>query len=163
MTRKIIAAGVAALGALGLAACGSASSATPAPAHAAVPAAHPSAPSVGPQVLAIINEGNAAVTKDRQIKDETAADDAIASAFSSAASKLRGLSYPASATGDAKALEAVLDKLAADVTQLATDTVSDASEVDQDIVSDEATEAADSDALRSDLGLPAAAVGSSAS
>ncbi|NNN22445.1 MAG: hypothetical protein HKL80_10650 [Acidimicrobiales bacterium] len=112
---------------------------------------------VGPQVLIIINNGNAQIQKDKAISDQSAAFKAVSSDFSNVASQLQALTYPASAQADAKAVIHDLNKLSYDTSQAATASLSMLQALEQTIVSDEGTEKADSDALRSDLGLPKSA------
>lgn len=112
---------------------------------------------LGQKVMSILSTGNAEITQDKAISDNTTSFDDISKAFSSTAQALQSLAYPANAQSDAKALDAALVKLSEDASIIAG--ASDLSMLqasENSMVSDEGTEEADSDALRHDLGLPPA-------
>jgi hypothetical protein len=75
----------------------------------------------------------------------------LATVYSNAAQQLQALSYPANAQADAKAMVAILNKLAADAELVPT-------AGESDLLNDVGTGHADSDALRNDLGLPSAPI-----
>jgi hypothetical protein len=107
---------------------------------------------VGQKVLTALNAGSASIAQAKQ-ESGNAEYTAASTAFSNTAQAIQAIDYPAADQGDAKALVAILEKLSLDAQQ-----VIDAPTAAtlQNIENDEGTELADSDALRHDLGLPAA-------
>lgn len=123
-----------------------------------------SAAVVGQKVLAIIKASNDQIQANKALPDSQWPT-ADAQAFQSAAEQLQALTYPPDAQADAKALVAILEKLAYDSSSLATDAQNEnavGAESDATATTnDEGTELADSDALRHDLGLPPASLSTS--
>jgi len=144
-----------------LGACGSSS-----PAQSASPVASPIAavqPSVSPsptvaqpsrQVLAILTKGSAAIAAAKRNPNTDAAFRSMARTLTTAAARLRALSYPAADAADAKALERDLTKLGSESSMMVGQTdVSLEESLGAQIMSDEANETADRAALMQDLGL----------
>ena len=162
MSKGIAAIVVACLMALaGCGSSGSASTTTAVPATTAAPSSTAATTTtlnvkaVGQKVLAIINSGNAAIDRDKKISGQSTEFKAVSGDFSSAAQQLQALTYPPDAA-DAKALVAILNKLAFDASQAATASATSLNSLLTVIETDEGTEVADSDSLRHDLGLPPA-------
>jgi hypothetical protein len=163
MSKGIAAIVVACLMALaGCGSSGSASTTTAVPATTAAPSSTAATTTtlnvkaVGQKVLAIINSGNAAIDRDKKISGQSTEFKAVSGDFSSAAQQLQALTYPPDAAADAKALVAILNKLAFDASQAATASATSLNSLLTVIETDEGTEVADSDSLRHDLGLPPA-------
>jgi hypothetical protein len=116
---------------------------------------------VGQQVLAILTNGNAAVQRDKEGSNTNAAATAVANDFASVAQQLQAIMFPGGTTADdAKTLVAILNKLSEDASQLAGASAALIAPITANITNDEGTEKADAAALRHDLGLPPAPVGS---
>lgn len=103
------------------------------------------APSVAPKVLAILTNLDSQTTALAGSSQWTQ----LANVFGTAATQLQALTYPANAQADAKTVIRDLNKLSADATE-----APDAG--DTNLLADVSGAHADDDALRSDLGLPAA-------
>ncbi|MDA8118432.1 MAG: hypothetical protein M0000_13815 [Actinomycetota bacterium] len=111
------------------------------------------AAAVGGKVVAILNAGNAAIQQDKKISNNTQAFTAISNEFASQAQKIQDLTYPPNAVSDAKALAAILEKLSVDAQQASTASLATVSVIEANVANDEGTEAADSAALKHDLGV----------
>jgi hypothetical protein len=100
------------------------------------------------QVKAIIAAANAQVDKDNA-EHSQAGVAAGSRTFAAKAAQLRALHYPANARADAKALEAVIEKLSYDLHEASVDGATAA--ISAALVNDAGTEQADRVALESDL------------
>lgn len=132
-----------------LGACGSSTASNPTTtvvAHTASPSTTSlasttttAAPSVGPQVLGILNNLDSQVNADASGPNYSA----LTTAFGNAAQQLQAITFPAADQADAKTLIRDLNKLSADATE------QDAAQLQSDLE----TAHADDDTLRGDLQL----------
>jgi len=112
---------------------------------------------VGQKVLAILDQGNTVIERDRSIGNQAASFKAISHDFAIMAQGLQVLNFAASIQADQKTLVSAFKKLSGDATEIAnaankTEVRAIATKMDDD----EETAKAASDTLRRDLGLPSA-------